>query len=209
MYFLNYVKRYLLGELLHLANSRPPLWRSEFYRIKDRLLILHGKWNGVHLQHIVKECFGCAGEGRKMERWYFGDGEWITLKAGRCARCAGTGKYDEFWVTLRSIQLGRRSFHLPIERFYTKSSIPAMVFHNHIEGYVRHVSPKYYLYAEAAYWLALIYDLNFFVQRIGKTGYPSRKFTPMVILSTWLFESRFVINRIRRAISTRHEKYPF
>ena len=63
-------------------------------------------------------------------------------------------------------------------------------FETQIEGYIRHEHPKHYLSAEAAYWLALFFDRATFFRWFGHTGHSSRKFTPMVILGTWLFKIR-------------------
>ena len=180
------IKKYLLGELLFLANSSPPWWRSEFYAIKDHILNLHANWEGVHLQHIVKECYGCEGSGKRMIEIPV-LGELTTLPAGNCRRCNGSGKYSEFWVVLASYRLGRRHFHIPKQRYYFKDRIPDIQFNEEIEGYISHERPDYYLNSQAGYWLALIFDRKLFFERFGNVGFPSRKFTPMVILSTWIF----------------------
>lgn len=184
------ITKFIIGELLFLANSRPPFyWRDEFYQIKKKILTLYGTWDGVHLQHIVKWCYACNGTGKRtVELLVFG--EPMELQAGDCRKCNGTAKYSEIWVALDSYRLGRRSFHDPRCRYYFKDRIPEIQFDRTIEGYIRHAYPKYYLHEEAAYWLALIFDPDLFWKHIGRTGYSSAKFTPMVIISTWIFRAR-------------------
>jgi len=188
-----YIRRYfnwILGELLHLANSAPPWWKQEFYRIKDQILYAHGRYEAYHLQHILKECYTCEGTGKKQV-WLRVLGELMDLRSGNCLRCHGTGKYEEFWTVLISYRLGNRRFHTPIGgKHYRFEDVPPFVFKEKIEGYIRHDHPRYYQNVEAAYWLALIYDRKTFFDRFGHAGHPSRKFTPMVILGTWLFNLR-------------------
>ena len=209
-----WTRRYLnwiLGELLHLANSAPPLlWKNEFYAIKDQILFTHGHWEANHLQHILKECYTCEGSGKRQVQLMV-LGELTTLHSGNCPRCQGTGKYQEFWTVLRSYRLGNRRFHSPIfGKQYKREDMPALQFTEQIEGYIRHEHPKYYLNAEAAYWMALIYDRATFFRWFGHCGHPSRKFTPMVILGTWLFnisQLRHIRYRIADKVSWWRRRY--
>lgn len=180
------IRKYILGELLFLANSRPPFWRDTFYRMKDQILARFGTNDGIHLQHVVKHCYECNGTGKRTEEVKH-LGQLMLLSAGKCHRCTN-GIFNEFWTVLASYQLGRRRFHSPRQRYHSRAEVPAVQFDKTIEGLIRHEASKYYLYAEAAYWLILFFDPKFFWQRFGRSGYPSHKFTPMVILSTWIFE---------------------
>lgn len=191
------LRKYLLGELLHLANSSTPWWNDEFYRLKDHVLTMYGTWEGVHLQHIVKECFNCEGTGKIITTEYV-VGFPVAISGGRvCAKCNGTGKYHEFWTVLKYYRLGDQHFHIPNGvRYYSRGNVPDLQFDQEIEGYIRHESPKYYLYAEAALWLALIFDHKLFWKRFGRTGYSSHKFTPLVILSTWIFDLSRIPNDV-------------
>ena len=189
MWLIKYYN-WILGELLHLANSSPPWWKGEFYSIKDKILFTRARWEGNHIQHILKECYPCVGTGKRRIQLRV-LGELMDLQSGDCPRCHGTGKFTEFWTVLRFYRLGNRGFHSPMfGRKYRLEDIPALQFTEQIEGYIRHEHPKYYLAAEAAYWLALIYDREMFFKCMGKTGFPSVKFTPMVILSTLIFNIR-------------------
>lgn len=178
-------RNFVLGELLHLANCNPPTgWRHEFYLLKDTLLNRYATYVGRDLQHIRKECYGCNGSGKHQEEHFVFGQIWYT--SSPCSRCGTTGVYEEFWVNLKRYRLGRHEFHCPLDRF-CKEADAGIGYLAVIDGYIRHPSPKYYLYAEAAFWLALLFDRPLFLRRFGRSGYPSRKFTPMVILSTWLF----------------------
>ena len=179
----------ILGELLHIANSSPPFgWKREFYELKDYLLRRYGTVQEMDLQHIVKECYACNGEKRIAET-VLAFGQPFTMHTKACWKCAGTGTYEEYWVHLLRYQLGKHQFHIPIKRFYDRESA-GWVSGDEIEGYIRHHSPDYYLYAEAAYWLAFLFDWNLFLRKFGHCGYHSRKFTPMVILATLVFNIR-------------------
>lgn len=195
---------WILGELLWLANSEPPWWRSEFYKIKEKLLEDYGTFWGYHLQHIVKHCFRCDGTGKKRNEATIAGVETVWY-GGTCPRCYGSGKFEEFWSMLRFYRLGRRSFHTPVKKYYSRESIPRMNFLETIEGYVGHQLPKYYLYREAAYWLALIFDRKVFFKHFGKAGHPSRKFTPLVILGNWVFTIRHIPYTVKRKID--HYKF--
>jgi hypothetical protein len=197
--------QYILGELLHAANSYPPMWRTDFYKIKDHILTNYAELEGHHLQHIFKECYNCDhGKIMKEVRML---GELIRMRAGTCSKCGGSGRYEEFWTVLASYCLGNRRFHLPIgDRIYSRSKVPDIKLMVNIDGYIRHQHPKYYLYAEAAYWLALIFDRKTFFRRFGHTGHPSRKFTPLVILSTWIFDTSMIRSRVGYKIADLKQK---
>jgi len=187
--------KYLLGELLFLSNSSPVWWREEFYRIKDHILKTHADLEGHHLQHIFKECYGCNGSGKVMKEVRM-LGEWIRMPVGRCPKCHGSRKYDEFWTVLASYRLGKRQFHRPVRKYYSQATVPHMEFRELIEGYISHQHPKYYLGNEAALWLALFFDRKAFFRRFGNSGCSSRKFTPMVILGTWIFDIKMFGKRV-------------
>lgn len=177
---------WLLGELLHLANSDPPYWRTEFYEIKNKILLEYGTWKGIHLQHIVKHCYNCEGGKIYTEENVFGQP--MRISGGRtCLRCGGNGVYQEFWTVLDVFEIGARQFHKPCGT--RRSSKPELTTppSQEFEGYIRHVRPPYYLGNEAAYWLALLFEPKIFWRRFGHSGQVSRKFTPLVILGTWLF----------------------
>lgn len=183
------VYEHLLGELLFYANSAPPApWRELFYSLKDRVLVNYGEFQDSHLQHIVKECYNCTG-GKVYER-HAHLGEIVPIYAGPCRQCNGTGVHREFWTVLALFRVGKRTFHMPIKRFesYQKSLIPDLPFAENIEGYIHHERPKYYLNVEAFFWLLLLFEPKTFFSKMGKIGCASRKFTPMVILSTMLFD---------------------
>jgi len=180
---------FILGELLHLANALPPFaLKQEFYQLKDHILQCHGVRVGRDLQHIYKECYNCDGSGKIFRvRSAFGN-PWNALE-GPCWKCAGSGVYENYWVNLLRYRLGRREFHKPLEKFYNWEHA-GIGYDDVIEGYIRHQHAPFYLYAEAAYWLALFFDRNLFFRKFGHSGYPATKFTPMVILTTLVFNIR-------------------
>lgn len=197
-----YLKQYILGEMLHLANSSPPWWRSEFYAIKDRILKQYGTFEAFHMQHIVKHCYACEGSGKRMiELLVFDDV--VTLPSGNCRKCGGTGKYDEFWTVLRSYRLGRRRFHKPQGKYYRADCLPDLPIAKEIEGFITHRSPKFYLSSEAGYWLALIFDRKLFFQHWGRVGHSSRKFTPLVVLGTWIFNIKHFPHTLKSRVDRR------
>lgn len=182
---------YILGELLFLANSDPPLpQKRAFYSMKNTILERWASVVEVDLQHIVKPCYYCNGTGWVTRNKYGAD-DVLYARFEVCPRCGRTGKYDEFWVYLFRYRLGGHEFHSPFLR--TRLPVEAVSISGaKIEGYITHSHPSYYLSAEAFYWLALMFDFDLFRLRFGRTGYPARKFTPMVILSDIIFRSRFV-----------------
>jgi hypothetical protein len=169
----------LLGEMLHMANSYPPtLFKHDFYRLKDNLLMRYGTTDGFDLQHIVKHCYQCEGE------------------AGlKCSRCGGTGIYNEFWVHLIRYDLGRRKFHLPAGRYYTDPKLTLQ--RAMIDGYIEHKRYAGYLTAEAFFWLCLLFDLKLFWKSFGHWGMPSMKYTPMVILADLFWNVRMQMKHIK------------
>lgn len=168
-----------LAKLLHYANRRPPTLREqEFYAIKEKILLRHGRKIGYDVQHIRKDCYSCDEAGMFRCDWKMPE---------PCWNCGGTGVYDEFWTLLEKYQLGKYTFHRPVSKVYEN---PGYQTFGKIEGYIRHDTPGYYISAECAFWLFLIYDRKTFFSYIGKVGFPSRKFTPMVIISTVIQELR-------------------
>jgi len=169
-----------LAKLLHYANRRPPITRKqEFYAIKEKILAKYGRKIGYDVQHIRKDCYSCDETGMFRCDW---------KEPESCWKCGGTGVYEEFWTLLEKYQLVKYTFHRPISKVYEN---PGYQTFGKIEGYISHDTPGYYLHAECAFWLFLIYDRKTFFSYIGKVGFPSRKFTPMVILST-------VIQKVRQ-----------
>jgi len=190
---------FVLGELLHLSNSQPPFhWRIEFYRLKDDILSRHGTVTDMDVQHIRKECFNCAGSGRIDQTVVLFGQPW-QHKGRVCWKCGGTGKYEEFWVHLMRYKLGRHEFHIPVKKIYSAEDV-GWVSGQKIEGYICHQPPKHYLAHEAAYWLALLFDLNLFLRKFGSCGYPSAKFTPMVIFSDLYWKIGRIPQRIKNSI---------
>jgi hypothetical protein len=106
--------------------------RTEFYDLKNKLLIRFGHFEGHQIQEIRKHCWG----------------EYECGCKPACRRCCGSGIYDLFWVTLERWQWGRFSFHRPVGRSRIK---PDLV---QIHGYIEH---KKYGRAsgEAVLWLYL------------------------------------------------------
>jgi len=130
----------LLAWLLHYANARPPLFSTDFYKLKDRLLFKFATCQGYDVQEIRKECWG-------NRRDAFGD---VSGCGPRCTRCGGTGIFDLFWVRLERWQWGRYTFHRPIWRGRIKPLSPIQ-----IHGRIEHA--KYgHASDEAVLWLYLL-----------------------------------------------------
>lgn len=159
----------IIGALLHVANSSPPvIGRRQFYDLKTSLLHRYGRLVTNEWQHIVKECWDCEKGCRKCNRYGKGGGIW-----------------DEFWVWLELWELGGHSFHIPRQRTYSDPGAARQ-----IEGYIRHKSFKYYLPKECAMWLFLLYDRKTFRDVFGNSGACGRRFTPMVVIGTAIFNWR-------------------
>jgi hypothetical protein len=166
----------LIGLFLHVANTSPSdVSQRQFYALKDELLKRFGTPDGFDIQHIVRTCYSCDGTGIHMG--YYG--------AESCFRC-NDGIYDEALVKLLRFKLGSYTFHIPDGRI--ESGV--LPFPPTIEGYVRHQQYRGYLAAECFYWLALFFKPSLFKATFGHCGHVSRKWTPMVILATWLFDWR-------------------
>jgi hypothetical protein len=136
----------LVSRLLWLANSGPPIARTEqFYALKDRILRRWGTRDGHDWQHIIKECYGCDGRGESRE-----------CPERACRRCGGSGVYDHFFVKLERWDLAGRTFHRPAEKTWKRPSEPVAIV-----GRVRHADVGR-AGNEAALWLALLLDRRLF-----------------------------------------------
>jgi hypothetical protein len=174
------MKKRIIGLLLHIANSSPPiLGREEFYAIKTKLLERYGTFVRNDLQYIEKGCFACDGTGRYPAHY----------ERGFCRRCWGSGLYEAFYVILRLYRLGDYEFHTPTKRQYVTAEDPARI--PHVRGYIEHKRFRRYLSSECAYWLFLIYDRRTFRYVFGRSGHCSRKYTPLVITSNLLYRWRY------------------
>lgn len=139
----------LIARLLHYANAEPPLNRTEFYALKERLLRKHGRFCGHELQEIKKECWG--------DRWWVGqydhdDGHNPPIPCGpKCTRCGGTGIYDIRWVRLERWEWCGYVFHRPTG----DTRIPPEIGSVRIFGRIEH--PNYgRLGREAGLWLFVL-----------------------------------------------------
>lgn len=189
----------LLGDVLHIANSRPPLIRQrEFYALKDKLLQRYGTSDGFDVQHIKKECWSCDGTG-KAYRDAFVFGQWRSVYVGKCFRC-NNGVYHEFWVRLERYRLGRHTFHIPKER---TSADPGLVMqHPMIEGYIRHHDYPGHLPLEAAFWLFLVFEPAVFRSIFGRIGAHKAR-TPLCWLSDVVFWASDIPRFVRRSMMWR------
>lgn len=166
----------LLGLFLHIANSSPPIiGRKEFYELKTRLLKRWGRLVANDWQHIVKECWNCEGRG--------------TIGCYRCRTYGmGDGIWDEFYVWLERWKLGNYEFHIPRERIRSgQAHVMWGAMAAPIEGYITHKRYPYYLSSECWYWLLIFFQPSLFWSCFGHAGHVCRKYTPLVILGTWLF----------------------
>lgn len=177
-----------LGRLLGLANARAggSATSREFYDLKDRVLRRWGAPAGEDVQRIVKACWGYPDE----------DG----CRGRSCGRCGGTGVWDKKLVRLERWELGGRIFHRPAATVHGAEWEARVT----IEGLIRHddVSPR--ASAEAALWLALLFDPPLFWRRLSRSravGARWRRY-PMLALQAVVFEAR---TRLLAVLPTRRE----
>lgn len=174
---------YFLGFLLHYANRDIPFTRKdEFYKIKNRILKRYGNLLGIDIQHIRKDCYSCDSTGIFRSEW---------KQPERCWSCGGTGVYQEFWTRLEKYKVGKWYFHNPIERIYSYYPLFEGESNPLIEGFIHHKTPKYRFGTECALWLFVFFDFKTFWNKLGKSGYPNNKRTPLVFISNlfWIFRN--------------------
>ena len=205
----------IVGELLELANRE---FRSEeFYKLKDRILKSHGTKTGVNTQHILKTCRYCAGEG-KMPKEVTLYGKTYLTKGDPCWRCNGTGVYQEFWVMLDVYQVGRRSFHLPVDRQYNRELFEKIlealkvalniIPGKHFEGLIEHTPPRWHLGREAGWWLILLFDhASLHSYYFGKNFQYGFIFTPLLIVNNILYCIERTYYKIRNSLVSLQRKY--
>ena len=199
MHYTQCCVQFMIGWLLHKANRDVPLlYKDRFYRIKHQILIKYGTKIGQEIQHIKKECWACDGSGIFKCEW---------KEPESCWSCRGTGVYEEFWSRLDKYKLGNWYFHNPIERLYKYEPLFEGEALPIIEGYIRHVKPKYRIGTECALWLFLFYDRETFWKFFGRIGYPSNKRTPLVIIGNLIFVSRNF--DLRDYLPTKNTKYEY
>lgn len=178
---------WLLGEVLHVANATPPvLAKSDFYRMKDRLLRRFGTPDGFDVQHIVKECHACYGQ-KTITEEIRNCGVVVSVERN-CRRCNGTGVYEQFWTHLLRYTIGQRQFHLPERKFYEDPHLELQ--RPMITGYVTHRRYPFYFSNEAFLLLALLFDRKLFAENFGRWGMSSWKVTPLVILSNFAWKAK-------------------
>lgn len=181
--------RKLTGWLLHWANSDPPAFRKdEFYALKARLLRRLGTHVQDREQHIVKPCWGERSYDSEMEYDYKGCGP-------HCRRCGGTGKYDEFWVTLEEWDLAGYHFHLPVGG---KRRLPRVANGEWIEGFISHPrNPQ--RCREALLWLCLLYDPVQFARRLASGYNCTCRWWPLLNLQRAVTKLVMGANAVRQA----------
>jgi len=193
-----------IGELLELANRE---FRSqEFYKLKDRILKSLGAKAGVDTQHVMKTCQYCRGEGKMPKEVMLYGTPYIT-KGDPCWRCNGTGVYQEFWVMLDVYQLGRRSFHLPVDRQYNRELFDKIlqalniVPGKHFEGLIKHTPPRWQLGREAGWWLILLFDRSslhsYYFGRNYQYGFV---FTPLLLVNNLIYFTSTAYYRIKNSL---------
>ena len=164
--------RLVLLPLLDVANDDPPtLERRAFYDLKRRLLARYATPDGVDVQYIEDECYGCDGRG--------------------CGRCTN-GVYRTRFNELKRWRWGVHSFHT------WERQIPAPPTVPQIKGRVQHRRPRRgHISAEAWYWLALLCDRPAFWRSWGHTGHLGKRYTPLVVLGTLRYQLRWALHRAR------------
>ena len=127
-----------LQHQLYLANTAVYPEKSDFfYPLKAKLLKRYGTEDGYDIQHIVKCCWSCEGDG--------------------CYRCYQSGIYREDWHYLQNYKLGDRIYHIPVNTVHDSA-----VLKNEIEGLIQHDQIDLRAGVRAMYWLCLVYEPNTF-----------------------------------------------
>ena len=187
----------LLGLVLHIANSRPPILGTKtFYELKSELTRRFGTPDGYDIQHIQKTCHGCNGTGIYRHAY---------LGRVSCNRC-WDGLYKDSLIKLDRWRLGAHTFHCPVDRIEHASrrlTSPWWLPENggkpraEIEGYVEHRSHLGHWPSECAYWLFLIFRPKVFAELIGHCGH-SRPRSPLVFIGSVLFWYRMQVSRMEQ-----------
>lgn len=178
---MNTLKR-LLGFILHVANSSPPILRKgDFYELKTWLLQKWGTPDGFDVQHIQKLCWSCDGSGI-YKHWRYG-----RIKCNRCYH----GWYQDDYIRLDRYMLGNFLFHHPVKRwpgYLASESFKALA---NITGYVEHTRYFGHMPSECAHWLFLVFRPHIFANVFGHTGHSWRGlrwYMPLCIIETVLFD---------------------
>lgn len=172
-----------LAWLLGLANARAATssHRRDLYDLKDRLLRRFAVRDGEDVQRIVDACHGWGFEG---------------CEGKYCEKCRGTGIYQTRWVLLERWRLAGRVFHRPIG-----ACLPRAV--DYIDGRIHHDVPAR-VAAEAALWLALLFDRTLFWNLLARGGrFCGWQWRPMLALQVVVYEARSRTHAIRAALSRR------
>lgn len=147
----------ILSWLLFQANSQPRVIdKTEFYKIKERLLIKYSKIVAYEYQHFEEqECYRCAGTGEFWTDYH---------NREECWCCGGTGIYQtEKWIGLKKYQFGNHFFHVPTGRIEGSKPDPIPT-QNIIEGIIRHEKRKYS--RSANYLLFAFYEPKYLLKSL-------------------------------------------
>ncbi|MEC7753800.1 MAG: hypothetical protein VYB44_07205 [Bacteroidota bacterium] len=175
----------IIGEILHLANRDiPEKYKTQFYKIKNKLVDKYGVKVGQDIQHIKQQCWSCR-DGVFHSDW---------KEPETCWSCGGTGIYREEWNRLDKYQVGRHFFHQPIERMFIYDPLFDGEAKPIIQGYIRHQKPKYRIGLEMAYWLLLIYGYKPKLRGFAT----SKPRTPLLLLVSIRWKIRMLKARIKK-----------
>lgn len=167
----------LKAMLLHYANSQPPINRTEFYALKERLLRKHGKCVGGDIQEIRKECWGPWGDQY---------GERAGCLGAKCHRCNGTGVFEIKWISLERWEWCGYVFHRPAFRLYAIPDIGTVTIFGRIEH--EHSGQ---ICSEAALWLYLLCgEWRLFWQELSTHSYHRCRFYPLLNIQRLMFKAR-------------------
>ena len=133
----------LLSNLLHYANRT--VQSENFYRIKNQILIRHGKIVGYDVQFIDgKKCYTCGGTGIYVGYNYSG-----YQFSDACRRCLGGWYRLPVWNVLAKLRFGKFTFHQPKKRCYSEMEVSEYLTENQglahsvFDGYIDHRRPPY------------------------------------------------------------------
>lgn len=177
----------LIVRLLHLANAdNHGVLRTDFYALKQRLCERYGRCRGHDIQVIRKECWGTNWD----DRGFDDDGH---IPCGpTCRRCGGTGIFDIRWVCLERWEVGKYTFHRPIDSTRRQpEGDPA----RWIQGRIDH--PHYGLKsAEARLWLYLLCgEFRLLWRAMKSSSYCYPRFWPMLNLQRIVMNTAMKLHR--------------
>jgi len=98
-----------LFQAFKIANSGWYLAKPLFYKLKDKLLQLHGDYVGYDVQFVKKKCIRCDGTGNFF---FWKKDNYGCKEYDKCNDCNGTGVYEVKKYFLKRYILNDEIFHI-------------------------------------------------------------------------------------------------